>query len=62
MNINKTLGGGHSNPLLMDRGVWQATVHRVANSWTQLKRLSTHRLDLANKILVFKPELVVKMD
>ena len=35
MNINKTLGGGHSNPLRMDRGVWQATVHRVAKSWTQ---------------------------
>ena len=36
-------GGGHSNPLQysclenpMDRGVWWATVHRVAKSWTQL--------------------------
>ena len=26
----------------MDRGAWQATVHRVAKSWTWLKRLSTH--------------------
>ena len=26
----------------MDRGTWQATVHRVAKSWTQLKRLTTH--------------------
>ena len=26
----------------MDRGDWRAAVHRVANSWTQLKRLSTH--------------------
>ena len=26
----------------MDRGTWQATVHRAAKSWTQLKRLSTH--------------------
>ena len=25
----------------MDRGAWQATVHRVANSQTQLKRLRT---------------------
>ena len=25
----------------MDRGAWQATVHRVAQSWTQLKQLST---------------------
>ena len=42
-------GGGHGNPLqgsclenLMDRGAWQATVHRVAQNWTQLKRLSMH--------------------
>ena len=34
-------GGGHSNPLQysylenpMDRGAWQATVQRVAKSWT----------------------------
>ena len=26
----------------MDRGAWQATVHSVANSQTQLKRLSMH--------------------
>ena len=25
----------------MDRGAWWAKVHRVANSWTQLKQLST---------------------
>ena len=25
---------------LMDRGAWQAMVHRVTQSWTQLKRLS----------------------
>ena len=37
-------GGGHGNPLQysclenpMDRGTWQATVHRVAKSRTQLK-------------------------
>ena len=41
--------GGHGNPLQysclespMDRGTWQATVHRVAKSWTQLKRHNTH--------------------
>ena len=42
-------GGGHGNPLQysclqnpMDREAWQATVHRVEKSWTQLKQLSTH--------------------
>ena len=25
----------------MDRGAWQATIHRLAKSWTQLKQLST---------------------
>ena len=42
-------GGGHGSPLQcsllenpMDRGAWQATVHRVTKSWTLLKRLSTH--------------------
>ena len=27
----------------MDRGVWQATVHEVANSWTQLSDYAQHR-------------------
>ena len=26
----------------MDRRAWRATVHGVANSWTQLKRLSSN--------------------
>ena len=29
---------------IMDRGAWQATVHKVAKSWTQIKQLSTHAL------------------
>ena len=39
-------GGGQGNPLqywqenLMDRVTWQAVVHRVTKSWTQMKRLS----------------------
>ena len=40
-------GGGQGNPLQyfclenpMDGGAWRATVHRVAQSWTQLKRMS----------------------
>ena len=29
----------------MDRGAWQATVHGVSKSWTQIKRLHTqHRI------------------
>ena len=40
-------GGGHRQPTpysclenSMDRGAWQATVHRVAQSWTWLEQLS----------------------
>ena len=40
-------GGGHGNPLQysclenpMDRGAWQATVHKVAESQTRLERFS----------------------
>ena len=42
-------GGGHRNPLQysclenpMDRGAWQATVHRVTKSQSQLKQRSMH--------------------
>ena len=28
----------------MERGAWQATVHRVTNSQTRLRRLSTHKM------------------
>ena len=41
----RSLGGGNGNPLQysclenpMDRGAWQATVHRVTKSWTRLKQ------------------------
>ena len=43
----KSPGGGPGNPLqysclenLMDRGAWQATVHRVAQSQIQLNDLA----------------------
>ena len=43
----RSSGGGHGIPLWdyclenpMDRGTWQATVHRVTKSWTRLKQLS----------------------
>ena len=42
--LGRSPGGGRGYPLQysclenhMDRGGWQATVHRVAKSWTQLK-------------------------
>ena len=47
--LGRSPGGGHENPLRilawrisMKRGAWWATVHGVAKSRTQLKRLSTH--------------------
>ena len=46
--LGRSPGEGHSNPLQysclenpMERGAWWATVHRVAQSQTHLKRLST---------------------
>ena len=49
LGLEKSPGGGHRNPLQysclknpMDRGAWQATVHRVTQSKTCLKQLSTH--------------------
>ena len=55
--LGRSPGGGHGNPLQysclekpMDRGAWQATVHRFAKSWTQLKQLSTHTQCMANVI------------
>ena len=42
--LGRSPGGGHSNPLQcsclenpMDRGSWQAIVHRVAKSQTRLE-------------------------
>ena len=42
--LGRSPGGGHGNPLQysclenpMDRGAWQALVHKVAESWTRLK-------------------------
>ena len=46
--LERSPGEGNGNPAQysclenpMDRGAWQATVHGVAKSQTQLKRLST---------------------
>ena len=47
-------GGRHGNPLQhsylenpMDRGAWQATVHKVAKSYIWLKQLNVHACILA---------------
>ena len=47
--LGRPPGGGHGNPLQcsyleipMDRGAWQAMVHRITKSQTGLKRLSMH--------------------
>ena len=44
--LRRFTGGRHGNPHQyscledpMDRGAWQATVHGVTKSWTQLKQL-----------------------
>ena len=45
--LGRSPGGRHGNPLQysylensLDRGAWQATVHRIVNRRTRLKRLS----------------------
>ena len=42
--LGRSSGEGNGNPLqcsclenTMDRGAWRATIHRVAQSWTQMK-------------------------
>ena len=57
--LGKSPGEGPGNPLQysclenpMDRGAWQAIVHRVAQSRTQLKRLSTWSYKFGNYISI----------
>ena len=51
LRLGRSPGEGHGNPLQysclenpMDRRAWQAMVHRIAKSQTQLKRLSTQHI------------------
>ena len=48
--LGRSLEDGNGNLLQdsclensMDRGAWWAMVHKVTNSWTQLKRMNTER-------------------
>ena len=57
--LERSPGGGRGNLLqyscldnLIDRGAWQATVHRVAQSWTQLNLLSMRASSLTTIIIV----------
>ena len=45
----------------MDRGAWQATVHGVAKSWTQLKRLSMHAYIYLHRQLSLKKNNMKKL-
>ena len=51
--LGRSPGGGHGNPLQysylenpMDRGARWATIHRIAQGWTWLKRLSMHTCNI----------------
>ena len=53
--------GEHDNPLQysclenpMDRGAWQAAVHSIAQSWTQLKQPSMHVISNTEKNRILK--------
>ena len=55
--LGRFLGGGHSNPHQysclknpMDRATWWATLHRVAKSWTKLKRPSTQKFTKTGRV------------
>ena len=60
-----TPGEGHGNPLQysclensMDRGAWQATVHRVAQSQTRLKQINTYKVPRIVKFIESESALV----
>ena len=57
----RSSGGGRGDPIQypclrnpMDRGAWWATGHRVAKSWTRLKRLNAHACMLHLKTLAVR--------
>ena len=57
--LGRSLGEGNGNPLQycclenpMDRGAWQATVHRVTKSQAQLSNSHTHIKEIFIIIIV----------
>ena len=57
--LERSPGGEHGSLLQyfclenpMDRGAWQATVHRIAKSWTWLKQLSMHACNVYIKFTI----------
>ena len=66
LGSGRSPGGGRSNSIQdsclenpLNRGAWWATVNRVANSQTWMKRLSTHRGCFTGKIKVTRKKLPV---
>ena len=58
--LGRSPGGGHDNPLQysclensMDREAWQAIVHRVTKSRTQLKQLSNTNIYVCVCVCVY---------
>ena len=45
----------------MDRGAWWATVHRVAQSQTKLKRLSTRTFRIFHQIIITIITMIVML-
>ena len=63
--LGRSPGEGYGNPRQyfclenpIDRGAWQATVHGVAKSWTQLKQFSTHAQ--RKIIIILKVDTLIK--
>ena len=67
--LGRSPGEGNGNPLQysclenpMDGGVWWATLHRVANSLTLLKQLSTHWNNEIKRHLLLGRKIMTNLD
>ena len=64
--VGRSSGEGNGNPLQysclenpIDRGTWQAIVHRIKKSWTRLKKLSTHTMTIRSPVIPVSHFLVL---